>query len=114
MRDDVEDLKQAVEEYQKTNSNQQDRTINLEKNTWADVFSQMTLAQIEDDEKDEKGLGKCRALWRRFGDKVRMKDIDPWLNLIPNDYGLCVVRGAIVLVLIVSHITLLPQSARNL
>lgn len=105
MEDDVDDLKQAIEEYQKTYPNEQDRLIDLETNTWADVFRQMEIAQVDISEKDEKGLGRCRTLWRRFGAKVKMEDINPWLDLIPSEYGLCVVRAAIVLVLRVSYDT---------
>lgn len=104
---DVEDLKSAVVEYQHANPGSVFENIDLETCSWADVFKHMEEAQIQYDERDKHGLGSCRAAWRKFGRKTDLgRDgtvaIDPWLDLIPNDYGLSVVRGAIVLVLMVS------------
>lgn len=98
---DVGDLEQALKEYQSTCSSERDRGISLRTTTWADVFRQMEDAQVATDERYEKGIMR---LWRKFGDNVtvKMQDIDPWLNMIPTEYGLCVVRAGIVLVLRVS------------
>lgn len=98
MECDVDDLERALEEYQKTCPNEQDRAINVKNITWADVFNQMEEAQVANDGRYEKGIMR---LWRKIGNNVngKMDDIDPWLNLIPTDYGLCAVRAGIVLVL---------------
>lgn len=96
MEGDADDLEQAVKEYQATFPNENDRAINLRKNTWADVFRQMEDAEVANNERYEKGIMR---VWRKFRDNVtgKMDDIDPWLNLIPTDYGLCVLRAGIVL-----------------
>lgn len=61
-------------------------------------------AQVQYDERDKQGLGFFRDTWRKLGRKANFeRDIDPWLDLIPNDYGLCIVRGAIVLILMVGY-----------
>lgn len=102
MEGDAEDLEQAMKEYQATLPNEHDRAFDLRKNTWADVFRQMEEAEVTDNERYDKGIMRA---WRNFRDNVteKMDDIDPWLNLIPTDYGLCVVRAGIVLGLRVRH-----------
>lgn len=99
MKADVEDLREAIREYQLAHPEDKGLSIDIEGCTWADVFQQMDTAKIENDARDNKGLGYCRVLWRKFGDKVKMEDINPWLDLIPNDYGVSVIRAAMVLIL---------------
>ncbi|KUI52591.1 hypothetical protein VP1G_00044 [Cytospora mali] len=85
MKGDVDDLKHAIEEY-RTHFGDSDQLLDLERCTWADVFKQMDAAKLQKDEKDGKVLGRCRALWHKLGNKVKVEDIDPWLDLIPDEY----------------------------
>lgn len=104
LENDVVGLRNAVVEFQHANPGSIFEAINLETCSWSDVFKHMEDAQVQYNERDKQGLGFFRDTWRKLGRKAHIgRDIDPWLDLIPNDYGLSVVRGAIVLILMVGY-----------
>lgn len=111
MKDHVDDLELVIEEY-RTNLGSQDQLLDLPMCTWADGFKQMDAAKVQIDEKHDKGLGRCRALWHKLGNYIKPEDIDPWLDLIPGGYRLSVIRASIVLVLKVSNCSVQKGRAR--
>ncbi|ERT00556.1 hypothetical protein HMPREF1624_03930 [Sporothrix schenckii ATCC 58251] len=66
--------------------------------SWDDLFCQIARAQGDHDARNgRKGsVSWFKYLWRKAGSKSDA--IEPWLHLIPDEYGLSIVRGAIGIV----------------
>ncbi|RAH76602.1 hypothetical protein BO86DRAFT_249007 [Aspergillus japonicus CBS 114.51] len=66
--------------------------------SWEAVFDRVTEAEKEWQTADEKG---ARAIfskaWLKLGDKREL--IDPWINIIPDSYGLAVVKAGFAVAL---------------
>lgn len=66
--------------------------------SWDDLFGQMARAQGDHEARSSRkgGSNWFKYLWRKAGSKSDA--IEPWLHLIPDEYGLSLVRGAIGIV----------------
>lgn len=97
----MKDLKKAIAEYQKSfpESDVQALQIDPENCSWEDVLKQMDNAKVRYDNKDN-GIGFLRRWWRKAGENKEA--FDPWLEMMPDQYGLSFVRGGIVIILSVS------------
>jgi hypothetical protein len=64
--------------------------------SWDDVFDQMARAKGKYEEKFNGPNHFFHWLWRKAGNASEA--VDPWLQLIPNEFGMAVARGAIAIV----------------
>lgn len=78
--------------------------------SWDDLFNQMARAQGDHEAQSGRKGNWFKYLWRKAGSKSDA--IEPWLQLIPDEYGLSIVRGAIGIVFHVSpHVS--PDKKRG-
>ncbi|KAK5988008.1 hypothetical protein PT974_12144 [Cladobotryum mycophilum] len=93
---DLKDLQAAINEFQKSFTDSS-LTLNTETCTWEDVFNRLEETTVRYKTVDESGMGYLRKLWRKTGENA--DNIDPWLDFIPDEYGLNFVRAGIVVIL---------------
>lgn len=88
-------VEDALEWYRKQYSDVPFDVFNC---SWDDLFGQMARAQGDHEARSgRKGSSSWfKYLWRKAGSKSDA--IEPWLHLIPDEYGLSIVRGAIAIV----------------
>ena len=65
--------------------------------TWDHVFKELDDATVRHKDAEKEGLGVLRQIWRGLG--KRADKIDPWLDFIPDDYGLSFVRTGLAIAL---------------
>ncbi|CAK7212185.1 hypothetical protein SCUCBS95973_001356 [Sporothrix curviconia] len=86
-------VKAALEWYRKENSDVEFDVLNC---SWDDLFVQMARAQGDHEARVNRKGNWFKYLWRKAG--TQKEAIEPWLQLIPDEYGLSLVRGAIAIV----------------
>ena len=99
---DLTDLKSAIDDYHRIEKAKGlDGVIHEFRSptdcTWDDVFKQLDAVKMRRDESERQGLGLLRRMWRELGQRA-MK-VDPWLDLIPDEYGLGFVRMGLTIAL---------------
>ncbi|CAK7232194.1 hypothetical protein SEUCBS140593_008180 [Sporothrix eucalyptigena] len=83
----------ALEWYRKENNDMRFDVLNC---SWDDLFEQMARAQGDHKDRVAHKGNWFRYLWRKAG--TQKDAIEPWLQLIPDEYGLSLLRGAIAIV----------------
>lgn len=101
---ELSDLRAAIQEFQQSYSdNDAFANIDLQNCTWENVFAKLAEARDGCTEEQKRGIGYLKAIWQKTGRNA--DKIEPWLDFIPDDYGLNFVRAGIVIVLQVSWVT---------
>lgn len=108
MQVEREDLQAVIAEFQTSFPN-----IGLELDaqncSWDDVFKQLESAQVRHAAmENDSGIGYLHKLWRKAGENANR--IDPWLDFIPDEKGLNVVRAGLVVIL---QVRLIPVESQN-
>ncbi|KAF5005812.1 hypothetical protein FDECE_7768 [Fusarium decemcellulare] len=70
--------------------------LNVDRCTWEDVFRCMAGAQADYEQKSRKWHGVAHRLLRKAGDHA--DDVDPWLKLIPPEYGMGIIGAGISII----------------
>ncbi|KAI1074234.1 hypothetical protein F5B20DRAFT_564200 [Whalleya microplaca] len=101
METELDDLQNAIEKYRRSvpEDEAQFALFPSEGCMWGDVFRHMEDARVQYEEKENRGLASLRKYWRRLGSHDVAEYIDPWFELIPDQFGLSVVRGGLVVIL---------------
>ncbi len=86
-------IKAALEWYRQENSDVHFDVLNCD---WDDLFEQIARAQGEHGANGAKKSQWYKYLWRKAGSKAEA--VEPWLQLIPDEYGLSLLRGSIAIV----------------
>ncbi|KAI0547032.1 hypothetical protein F4679DRAFT_378085 [Xylaria curta] len=94
-----EGLQVALRQYQQLNIDPR-LDINIDNCTWEDVFRCMANAQDDYEKKATKSRGFVRKLFRWAGDVA--DNVDPLLDLIPDDYGLGILSAGISLIFLLA------------
>ncbi|KAK0638305.1 hypothetical protein DIS24_g9971 [Lasiodiplodia hormozganensis] len=92
-----EDLQAVIAEFQSSFPNS-DLELDAQNCSWDDVFKQLESAQVRHEAmENDGGIGYLRKLWRKAGENANR--IDPWLDFIPDEKGLNIVRAGLVVIL---------------
>lgn len=92
------DLEDALKWYREKNPDVPFDVLNC---SWDDVFDQMERAKGDYQAKAENPRNPFRWLWRKAGSASEA--VQPWLDLIPDEFGLSVARGGIAIIFHVSQ-----------
>ncbi|EFY96693.1 hypothetical protein MAA_07754 [Metarhizium robertsii ARSEF 23] len=90
--DESEGLRAALIEYQNLEIDPR-LSLDVDKCTWEDVFECMAGAEADYEQKSKGWRGVGRRLLRKAGDHA--EDVDPWLKLIPPEYGMGIIGAGI-------------------
>lgn len=97
--DESEGLRAALIEYQNLEIDPR-LSLDVDKCTWEDVFECMAGAEADYEQKSKGWRGVGRRLLRKAGDHA--EDVDPWLKLIPPEYGMGIIGAGISIMFMVS------------
>ncbi|KAF4462261.1 hypothetical protein FALBO_10931 [Fusarium albosuccineum] len=75
--------------------------LDVDNCTWEDVFRCMTRAQTDYNHKAKKWQGVAHRLLRKAGDYA--DHVDPWLKLIPPEYGMGIIGAGISIIFRLAH-----------
>ncbi|RSL50985.1 hypothetical protein CEP54_011651 [Fusarium duplospermum] len=95
-----EDLRAALIEYQNLSIDPR-LDLDVDKCTWEDVFACMTGAEEEHEQKAKSWRGVGHRLLRKAGDCA--EHVDPWLKLIPPEYGMGIIGAGISIIFVLAH-----------
>ncbi|KAI5863767.1 hypothetical protein GGS23DRAFT_565261 [Durotheca rogersii] len=90
--DESEGLRAALIEYQNLAIDPR-LELDVDTCTWENVFECMTGAEEDYEQKAKSWRGVGRRLLRKAGD--RAEDVNPWLELIPPEYGMGIIGAGI-------------------
>ncbi|KAL6700580.1 hypothetical protein J3F84DRAFT_358599 [Trichoderma pleuroticola] len=94
----LSDLRTAIQEFQQLYSgNDALSNIDLQNLTWDNVFAKLAEARDHYTAEEKRGIGYLKVLWQKTGRNA--DKIEPWLDFIPDEYGLNFVRAGIIIIL---------------
>lgn len=103
---ELSDLQTALQEFQQSYSDGDPfSNIDLQNCTWNDVLRKLAEAKDNYTAEENRGIGCLKAIWQKTGRNT--DKIEPWLDFIPDEYGLNFVRAGIVIILQVGWITII-------
>ncbi|KAM0247719.1 hypothetical protein ACHAQJ_009750 [Trichoderma viride] len=95
---ELSDLQTAIQEFRHSYSdNDAFLTVDLQNYTWENVFAILAEARDHYTAEEKRGIGYLKAIWQKTGRNA--DKIEPWLDFIPDEYGLNFVRAGIVIIL---------------
>ncbi|RDL37692.1 uncharacterized protein BP5553_05125 [Venustampulla echinocandica] len=91
------DLEEALLQYKKLKLTPT-LDFDVENCSWEDVLDQMTKVKGDYEDRANGLKNTFRKVWRKMGDGDILGNINPLLDMIPNQYGLSVLRGGLAFI----------------